>query len=266
MSLACCYVPFSTLVTHVSTHIIHHASIRTGDTPGPTAADWTTAISTAVLAFATIVLAAFAIVTAYYARKAFREQSKEVKDQAAMLEVQSRRLADQRKINKLQARELRASIAERARQRRIAEREQADAVLFEWWPSSHVLILGTSGSPIGTSPSAVLAVDNESRRRILDVTCRLEPSEGAGFALAAERTGTLTEGKTSAHRAMMINPAEGRTVPLARPGTRFGFLIGFDLDAHPDVRLAVRFTDDAGLHWQIDQDLHLEPLNNRDDW
>jgi len=25
-----------------------------------------------------------------------------------------------------------------------------------------------------------------------------------------------------------------------------------------------RFTDDAGLHWQIDQDLHLERLSERE--
>jgi hypothetical protein len=28
----------------------------------------------------------------------------------------------------------------------------------------------------------------------------------------------------------------------------------------------VRFTDDAGLYWQIDYDLRLEPLNDRNDW
>jgi hypothetical protein len=30
--------------------------------------------------------------------------------------------------------------------------------------------------------------------------------------------------------------------------------------------LTLRFTDDAGLHWQIDHDLHLRKLDNRDDW
>jgi hypothetical protein len=34
---------------------------------------------------------------------------------------------------------------------------------------------------------------------------------------------------------------------------------------HPEARMTVRFTDDADLHWQIDQDLHLKPLDNRDD-
>jgi hypothetical protein len=68
-------------------------------------------------AIATIVLAVFAIFTAAYARKAFLEQSKEVRDQARMLTVQSGQLDEQRKINaeqtkvlELQARELRESL------------------------------------------------------------------------------------------------------------------------------------------------------------
>jgi len=32
----------------------------------------------------------------------------------------------------------------------------------------------------------------------------------------------------------------------------------------PDGRVIARFTDDAGLHWQIDQDLHLERLSERE--
>jgi hypothetical protein len=31
----------------------------------------------------------------------------------------------------------------------------------------------------------------------------------------------------------------------------------------PDAKIKVRFTDDAGLHWEIDHDLHLEKLAER---
>ncbi len=41
-------------------------------------------------AVATAILAVFAIVTAWYARKAFLKQSQEVSDQASMLEIQSK--------------------------------------------------------------------------------------------------------------------------------------------------------------------------------
>jgi hypothetical protein len=84
--------------------------------------------------------------------------------------------------------------------------------------------------------------------------------------LAAEHVGQLVAAETSGYRATMNVPAEGSAVTLIRAGDRFGFLLRFDLEAHADVRLAVRFTDDTGLHWQIDQDLHLQQLSNRDDW
>ena len=51
----------------------------------------------------TIVLAAFAIVTAWYARRAFLKQSKEVSDQAEMLDLQRRQLAEQEKTSAKQA-------------------------------------------------------------------------------------------------------------------------------------------------------------------
>ena len=70
---------------------------------------WITAIATAILA-------AFAIITAIYAVRAFREQSQEVSDEAEMLCIQSDQFAEQRKINErqtgvlaLQAAELRES-------------------------------------------------------------------------------------------------------------------------------------------------------------
>jgi hypothetical protein len=31
----------------------------------------------------------------------------------------------------------------------------------------------------------------------------------------------------------------------------------------PDATVVARFTDDAGLHWQINHDLHLERLADR---
>lgn len=53
--------------------------------------------ATVFVALATTVLAAGAIVTAVFAIRAFRKQSKEVSDQAEMLRVQSEQLAEQRK-------------------------------------------------------------------------------------------------------------------------------------------------------------------------
>ena len=102
--------------------------------------------------------------------------------------------------------------------------------------------------------ASALVVRNESRRRIVNFACQIEPSEGVGLTLAAEQVGTSAEPMNSAPTYLVI---EGLTpcgaVPLMRPGASFGFLVRFDLEAHPAARFATRFTDDAGLHWQIAQ-------------
>jgi hypothetical protein len=76
--------------------------------------------ATQLTAVATVILAVFAIITGFYAVRAFRKQSQEVSHQAEMLRVQSEQLTDQRAVNAeqlrvlaLQAEELRASLAER---------------------------------------------------------------------------------------------------------------------------------------------------------
>jgi hypothetical protein len=222
--------------------------------------------ATQLTAAATAVLAVFAIVTAYYARKAFRSQSKQVSGQGEMLKVQSDQLGEQRAINALQAKDLEASLEERERLRRITEREQASAISFYWWPANEVLILR---QPLaGPEPGiSVLVIDNGSNRRIVNAACRAEPSGGAGLTLAAEETGQLTaDHEISNFRALLNRPAEGSAVPLIRGGLKYGFLLRLDLHENPDARLAARFTDDENRHWQIDQDLHLEALENRDDW
>lgn len=101
----------------------------------------------------------------------------------------------------------------------------------------------------------------------MNAACRAEPSGGAGLTLAAEETGQLTtDHEISNLRAILNGAAGGSIVPLIRGGLKYGFLLRFDLHENPDVRLAARFTDDESRHWQIDQDLHLEALENRDNW
>jgi cell division protein FtsL len=212
---------------------------------------WAVDVPTWITAIATLGLLIGAIITAMFAARAFSKQAEE--------------LENQREVNELQTKDLEESLKERERLRQVAQREQADAVNFAWWPASHVLII--RHPPADTPAMSVLVVDNASRHRIMDAACRLEPSEGTGLTLAAEQVGQLTTGlQTDGRRATLNQPADGSMVPLIRPGSQYGFLLRFDLETHPGTRLAARFTDDAGLHWQIDQDLHLQPLDNRDDW
>jgi hypothetical protein len=85
------------------------------------AATWFTAIATGILAI-------FAVVTAWYAREAFREQSEEVRTLKAQLKDQEDLNIKQAPVLQLQAKELQESIEERRRDREENERRQATQV------------------------------------------------------------------------------------------------------------------------------------------
>jgi len=94
-------------------------------------------LSGEIAAIATAVLAVFAIITAWYARRAFLKQSQEVRDQAEMLRIQAEQFAEQRKINErqtevlaLQAADLRESLEERKRDALERRRAQASQVFI----------------------------------------------------------------------------------------------------------------------------------------
>jgi uncharacterized membrane protein (DUF485 family) len=95
-------------------------------------------IPTRVTAIATAGLLAGAVVTAVYAIRAFREQSKEVRHQAAMLSIQSEQLDEQRKLNEkqtvvleLQANEFKESREEREREAEQRKKAQAAKVFVK---------------------------------------------------------------------------------------------------------------------------------------
>ncbi len=58
--------------------------------------------------------------------------------------------------------------------------------------------------------------------------------------------------------------ANADTMRVLRSGHTAGFVWTFTLARYPEIVPTARFTDDAGLHWQIDADLHLEKLAERD--
>jgi hypothetical protein len=82
-------------------------------------------VATWFTAIATCILAIFAVVTAWYARKAFREQSEEVRTLKTQLKDQEDLNAKQTPVLELQTRELQESIEERRRDREESERRQA---------------------------------------------------------------------------------------------------------------------------------------------
>ena len=87
--------------------------------------------ATQLTAVATAALAVFAVFTAWYARRAFREQSREVCVLKSQLKDQQQLTGKQTPVLELQGEELQASLVERKRE--AAERRRAQATrVFIW--------------------------------------------------------------------------------------------------------------------------------------
>lgn len=125
--------------------------------------------ATQLTATATVALAVFAIVTAWYARKAFIKQSKEVSDQAEMLRIQGEQLTEQRSVNErqievleLQAGELRASLEARE-QASLAMRYQYASTVVAWQDEPEIF---------GEERLVAAYVLNTGKRPVRDVTAQ----------------------------------------------------------------------------------------------
>lgn len=230
---------------------------------------------------ATLALAILALATAVLAFMAWRKQSREVRDQAKMLKLQSDQLDEQRRINKLQAEDLRESLHERSRLREAAERQQADEIGFQMTTGQFPGVAEEEGHDFAVDPGDPVhtaIVSNDSRRPIENVACRI-----GGSPVIPGISGELF-GRTRSEFAVLVGRLpdsgrpHGREMPVLidlvptcrglriRPGEEYAFV--FEIDSHRALGLvpvvAVRFTDDAGLHWEIDRDQHLKRLADRD--
>lgn len=155
-------------------------------------------------------------------------------------------------------------LRELGRRAMLAERQQANYVLVELkqWSGT-----GSGALPPGSIGTAYLAaVTNESDRPIRHVVARLDiDGELSRFAT---RLGQLVEGHFfQAATALQFNYfADGDRFDLIRAGTSGGFAFPREVEDHRKAAVTARFTDDAGLHWEVDHDLSLARLDNRDDW
>jgi hypothetical protein len=108
-------------------------------------------------------------------------------------------------------------------------------------------------------------VTNDSERPIRDVASRIQLVED-GPLLSGARIGELVPMEAlQAGRAFQDIPTTNK-VAMIRVNRSYGFAFGVSADDNPTAQAIVRFTDDAGLHWQLDQDLHLQKLRQRNDW
>lgn len=236
----------------------------------------------------TWLLAAGAAFTSWYAVRAFSEQHREVtaieqqvKDgqelagqQAKLLDVQGQQLDTQRqqldeqrdlnerqsKVLELQAEDLRASIKQRqheaeqaAKRDQLLDKQLAEAEARQeserrrLVEDVEVFFSGTTGY-----------VENNSRRPIKNVTCKIMSNVDRHALAIADACGLVDEGPGG--RGWLFLPGAKRVSSFGtlRPGNRCGFGFSFeDLESEPDQVVVAWFTDDAGFRWQLDQYLHL---------
>jgi hypothetical protein len=152
---------------------------------------------------------------------------------------------------------------ELARQLRVIERQQADQVdlLCSFGRSIMFLISKDSGLSVPRDDQQVLLVRNQSSRPIRDLNCASEGADGSalwpiGVGIVQDRT---EQGDSS-----VVIPKPARTAKLVRPGDLYAFVFDVDISSTDGLMYWIEFTDDAGLRWRIDQDLHLTPIGGPD--
>lgn len=146
------------------------------------------------------------------------------------------------------------------RQVRQLERQQADAIDLTGWEEGAVACVPSPTTPL-PQPKAILAIENKSLRPVRQVRCRLWP-QGDDQCATPYATGPMDRSDRSSRP--LVFPQHATTVPLLRPGAWLAFL--FDEPCKDEMKYAVRFVDDAGLHWQIDRDLHLQRVDHPSGW
>ena len=153
-------------------------------------------------------------------------------------------------------RALKAQNRETERQVAALERQQADQVDVRSTPV--VATADRAAGQPGKRPlfNRGITVENGSRRPIRDIAARLD-SAGDGQALIEPaRTGFVRDGGTTW--------GDSSVMDLLRARNEGSFYFAVPTNEHPKATILIRFTDDAGLHWQIDHNLHLQKLPGRD--
>lgn len=172
-----------------------------------------------------------------------------------------------------------ASLTERKQLREASERQQADEIGFRIAGTPFPdLEEGDDFAVYPGDPVHMAVVSNESRRPIKNVRCRIGSDSGIHDLFSDTRSESeyavlarpVRAPDTTGSQASdtVIHPSPPRSWLRIRPGETYGFV--FEINVHRGLELvpviAVRFTDNAGLHWQIDRDQHLTRLPHRDDW
>jgi hypothetical protein len=213
----------------------------------------------------TWLLAAIALAALVAAVLAYLKQADAARDVSEQVRLQRHALADQQEANAKQAEVLDAQLREMRQRESLIERQQADEVKFtatRW--SDQVPGLRESQGP----PLHMARAENKWHRPITNLVCRIQTTPGDLMheAWLTARMVWSAGGPGLPSYWMFRDEAQGTRVSLVRAGEAGAFIFMYEIAQYPDAQMTLRFTDDAGLHWQINHDEHLEKLDSRDDW
>jgi hypothetical protein len=142
------------------------------------------------------------------------------------------------------------------------ERQQADAIDLTGWSERAMMVIWPPGNG-HEQPKAILSIENKSSRPIRNIRGRIWPQEESSRFIDAYAKGFVGRDEASGNPCI-FSPVLGGLLTLMKPGHWFGLL--FDEEFAKKSRFSVRFVDDAGLQWQIDQDLHLRKIEGPIGW
>jgi hypothetical protein len=164
-----------------------------------------------------------------------------------------------------QSKQLRLQQTQLKDQTRVQEREQANQIDVDWQnldPSAWLRQSWKAGANI----DKMLVVADNSKRPIHSVACKLQRSATSGDQEPRRLADAVSElgPSTPEHQEATFKPG-GPSLAVIKAGASGGFIWSSgDMPDSQGSQFWVRFTDDAGLHWEIDTDLHLEKLPKRD--
>jgi hypothetical protein len=208
-------------------------------------------------------LAILALAALTAAVLAYRKQADAAGKLAEQVDLQRDQLKDQQQANARQAEVVDAQLREMQQRAEAYERQQADAITVKptAWSGR---IPGVRQGPGGTVHSS--EVRNTSHRPIRNVACCIQSADTGDAMIPAclvgrhARTIPVVQGEI----VILDGEVEDSRMRLVRAGDRAVFVFGYDTRNHPGTKITARFTDDVGLHWQIDPDLSLTKLDSRD--
>ena len=180
-------------------------------------------------------------------RSATAELARQATALADQAELQRNALADQQAVNALQARALEKELS-------ALTRRQAEQIDVE-----HETYDGTQVDSL-TSPSGVfwlVKLRNDSPRPVRNIACRL-PAEYEDAAVKAAWFEPIPTGPS-------FGLIDDEVIPLLASGETWGFVVAIPLETSLHAPgPTVRFTDDAGLHWQVTADKSIVSIDERD--